>query len=109
MPCLACTDIYKKDACDITAFLPPGDQTVKYKFSPGAIDQCLEQNIETKNWKNIAKRKYKNISGVKSRSVGDGKEDILFMVPKQISAYMPFYYKSASYLTDYIHDQPKIT
>jgi len=26
----------KKDACNITGFLPLGDQTVKYKFSPGA-------------------------------------------------------------------------
>ena len=26
----------KKDVCNITAFPPPGDQTVKYKFSPGA-------------------------------------------------------------------------
>ena len=25
-----------KDACNITAYLLPGDQNVKYKFSPGA-------------------------------------------------------------------------
>jgi len=26
----------KYDACNVSAFLPPVDQTVKYEFSPGA-------------------------------------------------------------------------
>ena len=56
----------KEDACNITAFLPPGDQTMKYKFSPGA--KYGKQHSE---------------SGVNTGSVGDGKQDILFMVPNQ--------------------------
>jgi len=48
----------KKDACNITAFLPPVDQTVKYKFCAGA------------------KYGIKKKTGVKSGLVGNGKQDI---------------------------------
>ena len=40
----------KKDASNITAFLPLGDQMVKYKFSP-------EAKYWNKNRENITKRK----------------------------------------------------
>ena len=49
----------KKVMRNVTAFFPPGDQTVKYKFSPGA--KYGKQHSE---------------SGVNSGSVGDGKQDI---------------------------------
>jgi hypothetical protein len=49
---------------------------MKYKFSPGAkYGERKNGNISQKGSK-----KYVG-SGVKSGSIGDGKEDILFMVP----------------------------
>ena len=42
--------------CNITAFLPPDDQTVKYKFSPGA-------KYGNKNPGKYRKKEIKNMSG----------------------------------------------
>ena len=46
----------KKDACNITASLPPGDQNVKYKFSPGA-------KYGNKKPEKYRKKEIKNMSG----------------------------------------------
>ena len=39
----------KKDACNITAFLLPSDQTVKYTFSPGAKKTGIYRKKQIKN------------------------------------------------------------
>ena len=65
----------KKDVCNITAFLLTGNQTIKYKFSPGA-------KYRNKKPGKYRKQEIKNVRlDVKNGSVGDGKQDILFMVP----------------------------
>ena len=58
----------KKDACNITAILPPGDRTVKYIFSPEAKKGNKKLGIYCK--KEI--KKYVR-SGVKSGPVSNGK------------------------------------
>jgi len=70
--------------CSITAFLPPGDQTMKYKFSPGA----KYGNKKPGKYRKKEIKKYVG-SGVKSGSAGHGQQYILFMVPYEITI-VPF-------------------
>jgi len=49
-----------EDTCNVTALLPPGDQTPKYNLG-------REQNMETKNRENIVSRKLNNRLGRPSK------------------------------------------